>query len=658
MQPEGAYLMVSAIRSYWQVFRLIFVLFFLYLIGDIFYRWDGFSYYAPFSDFVPGVALITTLWGFIAFVTAAIIWGLSSVMEWLFTMTRWKIKKEHILLFLAFFVPAIGTAWLSKQHIYKFGSILHGKLVIFLIALFVALFFSWLIRHKTLKLLALIQYRITSLVWLFSIWFIVSVPITGYYTWIKSKDNSIKQIVSHSVSTEMPRPNILFITFDALTARDMSLYGYDRPTTPFLDSFAKTATVFTRMKAASNYTKSTLPSLMTGKRVWSHQIYHSEQDSMPANIKTENLPLLLKNYGYYNIAIMTSPESSVRGLFIKEFFDVAPQWTEFNQPVTLLELMENSLYSRFGDKIVMYDWLVKEDFIMSKLLKRISTDDPEISRRPNLAFNKFINVLDNIPTKPYFAWIHIFPPHYPYSPPEPFSGMFGPSSDASLRELEEVITSKDSAFKQDALEAFRTRYDENIRYCDSQFEDFLLKLRAANKLQNTIIIVSSDHGENFDHGLLKHCGPDLYELVTHIPLIIKEPGQTEGHVIHDLAGQIDIPATILELAGIPVPSWMEGRSLIPLLRGNSMPSRPIFTMNFESNRSLGTCLTKGTVAVWKDDYKIMHYLEQNRSMLFNLSEDPGELVDLSDTKINVAHQLFSLIHKELNKANDKITHVN
>jgi arylsulfatase A-like enzyme len=211
---------------------------------------------------------------------------------------------------------------------------------------------------------------------------------------------------------------------------------------------------------------------------------------------------------------------------------------------------------------------------------------------------------------------------------------------------------------QPEVETLRARYNEFVRYCDKQFEDFITQLTKRGKLKNTVIILSSDHGESFEHGYLTHGNEHLYEQVTNIPLIIKEPDQSEGRIINDIAEQIDIPATILELAHIPVPSWMEGRSLVPLMRGKRLLSRPAFSMNFEKNPSRGHQITKGTIAVWEGDYKLIHYLQEKKSLLFNLKKDPRELNNLFDREPEIGKHLLTLIQDNLKKANERISREN
>jgi arylsulfatase A-like enzyme len=142
--------------------------------------------------------------------------------------------------------------------------------------------------------------------------------------------------------------------------------------------------------------------------------------------------------------------------------------------------------------------------------------------------------------------------------------------------------------------------------------------------------------------------------VTHVPLIIKEPGQIHGRTVDMLVEQVDIPASILGLADIPVPSWMEGRSLLPLIRGEGLPPRPAFSMNLESNPSLWNTIDKGSIAVWEGDYKLIHYLEKDETLLFNLKYDPDELENLFDREPATGKRLLNVLLKNLGQANEKI----
>ncbi len=651
--------------SYWQVFRLIFVVFSLYLMGDAFFRWDGFRFYGTFSEFLPSIALISILWSIVAAFTAMMIWLPPVIFGWLFQRIGWKIRIEKLQVFTGIFLLFGLMASIGKRLIWpSIKATLQLKIIVFLCAVLAGIFLTWKFLDKFERWAGIIQERITPLVWLFGIWVILSVPLVSYHTWIKPSNIAVSQKISQTITDNKSRSNIILITFDAFTARDMSVYGYHRPTTPFISEWAKSSSLFTRLEAESNFTTATTASLMTGKRLWTHQTYHIF-GAKPVKSDIENLPLVLKNNGYYTMAFVANPSASVRLLGIADSFDIAPLATEFSAPASLIHIIDKTLYRFFGDKIRLHDWIIKADFILHRFLYLFSQDFSITSSPPEKVFKRFLSVIDENSPEPYFAWIHLLPPHNPYLPPLPYMGMYDSSyklaTDKSQTGVFKIKDEHQSKYyqhfpreAQPDIDTLRARYDEFIRYCDNEFENFMKKLANTNKLQNTVIILSSDHGESFEHNYGMHGGPHLYEQVTSIPLIIKEPDRTEGRIINDLTEQIDIPATVLDLANIPLPQWMEGRSLLPLMQGKRLPLRPVFSMNFEKNHSFGHEITRGTVAVWEDDYKLIHFLEEKKSLLFNLKQDPDELNNLFEKEPEVGQRLLTLIQKNLKEANERI----
>lgn len=131
----------------------------------------------------------------------------------------------------------------------------------------------------------------------------------------------------------------------------------------------------------------------------------------------------------------------------------------------------------------------------------------------------------------------------------------------------------------------------------------------------------------------------------------------EGKIIDDLVEQIDLTPTILNLANIQVPQWMEGRSLVPILRGKKLLSKPAFSMNLQKS-FWERPINKGTIAVWEGDYKLIHYLEERRSLLFNLKKDPDELNNLFDAESKIGKHLLSVIDSNLKTINERTRKAN
>jgi len=611
---------------------------------DVFKRWDGFKYYASLSEFLPSVSLVFILWTALSVSASLLIWIIVRFVSLIFS----RIKAEDILIF---FITATVIVFLLYSGKSLLKNIEITNIIKFIFPILVALlsfFVAWLLNKKSESLFEFINERINPLVWLFGILLITSLPLVAYKT-IGTKEQQKLQLGAESNFENKNRPNIILVTFDALTARNMSVYGYQRQTTPFINYWAKTASLFSNVKASSTYTTPTTSSLMTGKRVWTHQTYFVEVASKYVGGKNENLPFLLKKYGYTNLALQQIHQASVKKLGVSESFDFIFGPEELSYTTMFYKHIDGLLNDIFSEKILMYDWIIKEDFILFNFLNRFSADSSVTDHRPEIAFNKFLEILDSGIRKPYFAWIHLFAPHDPYLPPEPFKGMFNPSKE--LRTWKSQMRSR----PLEKIGIYRDRYDEFIRYADKQFENFILELEKSDVMKNTVIILSSDHGESFDHNYKGHGGSLLYEQLTHIPLIIKEPRQNEGHTIDNLVEQIDITPTILKLAQIKVPSWIEGRSLLPLLRGGNLLSKSAFAMVLVDNPSRGHEIKKGTIAIWEGDYKLIHYLEEKKSLFFNLKQDPDELYNLFDKKPEMGQHLLSLIQENLKIANERIS---
>ncbi|MBI5665126.1 MAG: sulfatase-like hydrolase/transferase [Nitrospirae bacterium] len=653
--------------SFKEIYRLTFVLFSLYLLGDAFYRWDGFSYYASFSEFLPSVALAFILWSIVSVFAAILVWTLSKVFQWGCSLLGIHIHVDQILLYAIIFVLTGSLVWKVKKLIWPLlQTTLQVKLIVLSSVFILSVIVTWLLRERAKRWAEIIFEKITPLVWLFGILVLLAVPLVAYHTWINAPDKTVSHDSVRHLPNSATRPNIILVTFDALAVSNMSAYGYHRETTPFINKWASNAIQFGQVEASCNFTTPSAASLMTGKRVWTHQTYHIE-GSKPVKSKTESLPSLLKDNGYYNIAIVVNPFASIRVLGMAGSFHMAPLTSEFGGSASLFGwkfgIVDVLLYRAFGDRIRLHNWILKNDFIFSKFINLVSRNISETPVPPEKAFKRFLSMMDSDLPRPFFAWVHLFPPHDPYLPPGPFRGGFNSSDELrTYKKQEELI---DESYKYlfqhmklpgemaASVDLMRDHYDEYLKYVDNSFGEFIQELDKRD-IKNTITILTSDHGESFQHGYLTHGGPFLYEQVTRIPLIIQAPGQAQGQKVGMRVEQIDVPATILDLAKIQAPSWMEGRSLVPLMQGKHLEPRPAFSMNFEINRSRGHEISRGSIAVWEDDYKLVHYLEKGESLLFNLKQDPEEMINLHEVEPETSRRLLKEITDNLDKANKLI----
>ena len=304
--------------SFLKVYRPIFVAFFLYLLRDVIWRWDGVRFYAPFSGFLPSVALVSIPWAILSLLTTLIVWLLLRGVQGFCLRRGWKFEVEILFMFIIIMVFLTAMLWIGKRLITSEPLSFTLKAVLFFCLIFGTAYLTWVFRRKTNIFLD----SITPLVWIFGIWALVSVSIVTYHTWWKQTDNVVSQKISSQTSkAEGNRPNIILVIFDTLTARDMSLYGYHRDTTPFINKWAEKGSVFTRLKAESNFTPPTVSSIMSGKRVWTHRVFQ-EYSTLPGN--DESLPLILKKNGYYNMAFVQNPVASPKALGLDNNFDISP----------------------------------------------------------------------------------------------------------------------------------------------------------------------------------------------------------------------------------------------------------------------------------------------------------------------------------------------
>jgi arylsulfatase A-like enzyme len=246
---------------------------------------------------------------------------------------------------------------------------------------------------------------------------------------------------------------------------------------------------------------------------------------------------------------------------------------------------------------------------------------------------------------PFFLWTHLMVPHSPYLPGKPFKGAFSGNTDefASFESQKDFLSRRYLPEEQPSIDKIRLRYDENLLYADNALGSFLSRLQKSGRLDDSIVIVSADHGESFSHGWQGHGGPHLYQPFVHIPLLIHLPGQKKGQRIGTTVSQTDIAPTILDLLGYKVPSWMNGRSLKDALQGGQLADVPVFTMNLDGNPVRGR-FTKGSAAVFYGNYKFI-----NSGEFFNLQIDPYEQTNLLQQESESALRMNAMINDMLTR---------
>jgi len=389
------------------------------------------------------------------------------------------------------------------------------------------------------------------------------------------------------------RPNVLVYVVDTMRADHLGLYGYPRNVSPTIDQFGDGAIVFDHAIAQTSWTKPAVASIFTGLRATAHGVNH-RQHRLASRFRT--LAEVLSDASYRTVAFTTnayfSADSGLRQGF--DEFDLQPARADsVNQKI--------------------FDWLDR-----------------------------------NSQEEPFFLYVHTIDPHAPYDPPESYRREFAPDvrdpaagSFEHIRGLAFGEIPRTPQTDQDLVDL----YDAEIAFADQQFGLLLENLRARGLYDEMLVVFASDHGEGFyEHGIQGH-GWDLYRESIQVPLILKLPRTSSGKRVPELAQQIDLLPTLLELVGIEVPNVLRGRSLVPLLSDGSLPDTdqvPVFSyMDYDGRE--GMSVIRGQ---WKLIEPLSAGFGRSREF-YHRFQDPEEQQDLASEYPVLAGHLATLIRQQL-----------
>lgn len=450
------------------------------------------------------------------------------------------------------------------------------------------------------------------------------------------------------LAADQSRPNVVIFLFDAMSAFNLSLYGYSRETTPNISRFAEKATVYHAHRSAANFTTPSTASLFTSTYPWTHRAY-SLSGLIRPEVQPNNLFRLL-NGAYHQVAFS---QNTFADMLLFQFDEHLSNHQDLDSFSIVGHTFYNNLFARdaiFGHK--SFDqFLFKREEAHGSLFLSILNDlgtllkNRIVSERlsaiypqglPRLANTDvyFLNqqvmegvegLLTGLPS-PSFVYLHFMPPHEPYMPTREFLGAFDDGWSPQPKKRHRLA----SGVPQKRLNERRQTYDEYIANIDADFGRLIDTLENTGFLKNSYIIVTSDHGELFERGIHGHSMPLVFEPVIRIPLIIRAPGQVDRGDIYTNTSNVDLAPTLLKIAGQPIPDWCEGQAL-PGLGGKELPDRSIFVVEAKKNPAYGP-LSKATLALIKGTYKLVHYigyLHYNDDYeLYDLENDPEELHNL------------------------------
>ncbi|MGA2417217.1 MAG: sulfatase [Candidatus Sulfotelmatobacter sp.] len=451
-------------------------------------------------------------------------------------------------------------------------------------------------------------------------------------------------------ATGAQSPDIYLITIDALSADHTSLYGYSLPTTPHLERFAQTSYTFDSFFSNSNFTTPSTASIVTGKLPWSHRVFQFS-GFLRGSAQNETLTTLLRQRGYYTAIISSNYAATPILQRIQPSYDAV----EYVPPLGF-----GGYWFRLTNFVGSKRQYVLDAALPNRvgLVRFLSDADALIFpfRYPSPGepvFDQARTLLErsDIP-QPLFVWTHILPPHDPYLAPAPFRDRFaakkGDLSSGDFLKMQSKKTLPPGVSRAE----LRARYDEMVLYADDVVGHYLDWLEQSGRLDRSIVIISADHGESFEHGMYFHGGPNLDNDVIRIPLVIHLPGQKLGARISQPAQQADLLPTILDLLGGTPPDWTDGESIKAALEGKSLPDRYLFSMNLELDRIFNP-ISNGTLAVMDGEFKYVIRLDTHQEFLYRYKIDGRDQRNLIALQPDVAKRLHDVLFTKLREVNER-----
>jgi arylsulfatase A-like enzyme len=465
-------------------------------------------------------------------------------------------------------------------------------------------------------------------------------------------------------------PNILVLVFDTLSAKHMSIFDYARETSPNLTRFAEKATVFNRHYAAGNFTTPGTASILTGVYPWSHRAINLH-GIVSDDYLERNIFNLLPNQYYrtsytHNLLVFSLLHQFRSGIdHLKRTRELCLRDNEYADRL-FIEDYNVAFFSEWallmGQKHPASLFLSMVDRAFRSATKTNATKDytqlfprgiPELH---NLSFvlEDVVDWLKDEVTQwpqPFFAYIHLLPPHEPYSARRDFVDSF----DDGWKPPKKPDDVFSEGHEQGFLNKQRREYDEYLAYTDSEFGRLYDGLQQSGILENTYFVVTSDHGELFERGIRGHVTETMYDPLLHVPLLIAKPGQEQREDVFTRTSCVDLLPTFLHLAGEPMPGWSEGQILPTFEGGATDDNRSIFAMEAKRNPSQAP-LNIGTISLVQNQHKLVHYFGYKGSKkefeLFDLASDPEEMTDQYQSKPEIAAELQGLLKQRLEEINE------
>jgi arylsulfatase A-like enzyme len=384
------------------------------------------------------------------------------------------------------------------------------------------------------------------------------------------------------------RPDIVLVSIDSLRYDHLGCYGYERPTSPTIDGFAREGVLFRNAVSTTSWTLPAHAALFTGLYDSAHGLVDNGLRLADAHV---TLAEALGAAGYQTGGFYGGP-------YLHSTFGLGQGFDSYQSCMTALA-----------------DDLPDADLRATAQAPRSLSHEDVTGPRTVLEVESWLGRTDE---RPLFLFVHLWDVHFDYVPPPPYVEMFDPDYEGDLdaRGLMQNQAVHRGMRKRDR-EHLLALYDGEIRFTDDTLAAIFEALRARGRYESSLVVVTADHGEEFfEHGGKGH-QRTLFDELIRVPLIVRWPGKVlAGEVVEQQVRLIDMMPTLLSLAGIPPPGEMQGRDLSPLLRGETLPPEPTLAELLVGRRLMRALRT--------DEHKLISYANR-RFALFDLVRDPGEL---------------------------------
>lgn len=414
---------------------------------------------------------------------------------------------------------------------------------------------------------------------------------------------------------DRPGPDVVVIVMDTVRADHLSVYGYERDTSPHLRQLAAGADLYTRAVATSDMTLATHASLFTGlypRRHGAHFDPPASPMGRPLADGYDTLAERLAARGYRTAGVVSNFGFVGRAFGMDQGFGYYDQrvpvsWLGETRPYTLRQALRN-VWVRIlpsPEWELVYRRAGEINDVVLPLVEELAADP-----RP---FLLFVNYMDA---------------HWPYVPPPPFDTRFPGKGDAfgpsQRHALHEGVLLRERTPTEAERAHMVSQYDGGIAYVDDAIGAVVDRLDQAGRLDGALVVVTSDHGEAFgERDLIEH-GTSVYQDQVHVPLLVKRPGRRAARTIDEPVSVVDVLPTVLDAAGAELSEDLDGRSLLAGSR-----ARPVVAESYPSGwlASLHPRFQRVERAFYLGAQKLVVSTAGKRE-LYDLDRDPNERTDL------------------------------